>query len=445
MSAGRRILCAIFLTGLTAELCAQPNAGEQLWAYTTGKLIAGSVAVGQDGTLYLANAGPALLAVTNAGSNKWSFPLFRASNGGYSSPAVDADGTVYVSSGNLYAVNPSGSQKWAYPADSQNGSPALPFGNEIYIHGYHLVYALSLSGGMIWSNRIGGSYVYGSPSIEPGGSIYALSPENGTLTAIAPDSTTKWQTAVGYAQGGEPAIGADGTIYATGSGLYAFSANGSNLWVNATNTFMSSSPAIAKDGTIYVATCGGGTLYAVNPDGSVKWRTILGANDPTNTPIAATPAIDISGTIYYPVLNTLYALSSAGSVQWTFSPSNGANTYTSPAIGSDGTIYVTFGSTLYALYNTNKLADSPWPMFRQNARHTGKVEKPSLQQPKKRADANFEFQLYAQIDQTQTVQTSTDLVTWSPLTNVAVTNVPMDVVDLCASNFPTRFYRTLSQ
>ena len=84
-------------------------------------------------------------------------------------------------------------------------------------------------------------------------------------------------------------------------------------------------------------------------------------------------------------------------------------------------------------------------MYHQNAHHTGKIEKSLLQQPKKRADANFEFQLYAQIDQTQTVQTSTDLVAWAPLTNIVVTNVPVDVVDLCASNFTTRFYRTLSQ
>ena len=57
-------------------------------------------------------------------------------------------------------------------------------------------------------------------------------------------------------------------------------------------------------------------------------------------------------------------------------------------------------------------------MYRQNTLHTGKIEKPSLQQPKKRADANFELQLYAKIDQTETVQTSSDLVTWTPLTNV---------------------------
>ncbi len=84
-------------------------------------------------------------------------------------------------------------------------------------------------------------------------------------------------------------------------------------------------------------------------------------------------------------------------------------------------------------------------MYRQNARHTGKREKSSLQQPKKRADANFQFQLYAQVGQTQMIQTSTDLAAWISLTNVAVTNVPMDVVDLSASNFPSRFYRTVSQ
>jgi hypothetical protein len=70
---------------------------------------------------------------------------------------------------------------------------------------------------------------------------------------------------------------------------------------------------------------------------------------------------------------------------------------------------------------------------------------PLFQQPKPCADGNFECQLYAQIDQTQTVQTSTDLRNRSSLTNVVVTNVPMDVADLCASNFSTRFYRTLSQ
>jgi len=147
----------------------------------------------------------------------------------------------------------------------------------------------------------------------------------------------------------------------------------------------------------------------------------------------------------------MWALSSQGQVRWvvTASVSPPPGIYfaiTSPAIGADGTVYVALGGTLYAVASgTNGPANSPWPMYRQNPRHTGKVEKPSLQQPKKRADANFQFQIYGQIDQTQTVQTSTDLISWTALTNVVVTNVPMDVVDLTASNFTSRFYRTASQ
>ena len=83
-------------------------------------------------------------------------------------------------------------------------------------------------------------------------------------------------------------------------------------------------------------------------------------------------------------------------------------------------------------------------MYRGNARHTGKSEKPALQQPKKRADTNFEFQLYAQLGQTNVIETTTNLSIWTSLTSVVVTTVPQPVVDLTASNAPARHYRTLA-
>ena len=65
---------------------------------------------------------------------------------------------------------------------------------------------------------------------------------------------------------------------------------------------------------------------------------------------------------------------------------------------TNGTIYAVFGTKLYAVYGTNKPADSGWPMYRQNARRTGKLEKPRLQPPRKRANSDFPFQLYAESD-----------------------------------------------
>src|SRR6266852_2830369 len=72
---------------------AQPEPGALLWSYESGNSIAGSPAVGLDGTIFFANG--ALFAVTKMGSNKWTFPIAGGSHGGYSSPAVAADGTVH--------------------------------------------------------------------------------------------------------------------------------------------------------------------------------------------------------------------------------------------------------------------------------------------------------------------------------------------------------------
>jgi len=46
-----------------------------------------------------------------------------------------------------------------------------------------------------------------------------------------------------------------------------------------------------------------------------------------------------------------------------------------PAIGSDGRVYVgSEDKKLYAIKTDSKgLAKSPWPMFRQNAQHTGRA------------------------------------------------------------------------
>jgi hypothetical protein len=81
-------------------------------------------------------------------------------------------------------------------------------------------------------------------------------------------------------------------------------------------------------------------------------------------------------------------------------------------------------------------------VYRQNARHTGKVEKPALKSPQRRSDANFQFELYGQLGQTNVIETTTNLNTWTSLTSIVVTTVPMDVVDLSASNSPSRFYRS---
>ena len=59
---------------------------------------------------------------------------------------------------------------------------------------------------------------------------------------------------------------------------------------------------------------------------------------------------------------------------WEFE--TGSYVWSSPAIGSDGTVYVgSRDKKLYAIATSSMgLANSPWPMFGQNAQHTRRVK-----------------------------------------------------------------------
>ena len=76
---------------------------------------------------------------------------------------------------------------------------------------------------------------------------------------------------------GSPAIGADGTVYvgSCDNKLYAINPDGSLKWAYTTGDDGDSSPAIGADGTVYVGSYDG-KLYAINPDGSLKWSYTTG-------------------------------------------------------------------------------------------------------------------------------------------------------------------------
>jgi outer membrane protein assembly factor BamB len=92
-----------------------------------------------------------------------------------------------------------------------------------------------------------------------------------------------------------------------------------------------SSPAIAPDGTIYIGS-GNGALYAINPDGTLKWRYETGGALP------ASPAIGSDGTVYIGSMDRqFYAIHPDGTLKWIFPTKNIFTS--SAAIGADGTIY----------------------------------------------------------------------------------------------------------
>jgi outer membrane protein assembly factor BamB len=453
----RKILWAA-LAGLGhATLLGQPKPGTVLWSYDTGSRIWTSPTVATNGAVYI-GTDFGLCAITNNGSaasNLWIFAAPVAS-----SCSVASDGAIYFGDRsqdvNLNAVNPDGSRRWALPLQPRfqyqivfQSTPALGFSNTVYFAAGGELWAASNSGLVLWHYRIEdppGSYPL-SPALGPDGTIYIGSyAQLSTLYAVQPDGTLKWSVGVATGSGEAPAVGNDGTVYVAAGPLYAFAPDGTNLWSLGGGSAFDGTPIIGKDSTIYVAGYLSHTLYAFSPAGQEIWHNLAGGRIPSSTAAAT----DTAGVVYYCATNSVVALSPQGQILWWVSvppPAPGIDgAMTSPTIGPDGTIYAALGTTLYAIASgTNAPANSAWPMYQQNARHTGKIERPTLKQPQKRSDANFQFQLFPQqVGLTYTIESSTNLNTWTALTSIVASTLPTDVVDLTASNVPIRLYRATS-
>jgi outer membrane protein assembly factor BamB len=113
-----------------------PGPGE--WRFRTNGEIESSAAVDpDDGTIYIGSDDGNVWAINPDGTEKWQYDTGAEVE---SSPIVDLDGTIYVGStnGRFFALNPDGSLKWAFPVPplgpvgSIPGSPAL--GSDGFIH-----------------------------------------------------------------------------------------------------------------------------------------------------------------------------------------------------------------------------------------------------------------------------------------------------------------------
>jgi len=181
-----------------------------------------------------------------------------------------------------------------------------------------------------------------SPAIGKNGTIYVAG--QNYLYAINLDGNLKWE--INWTIQNQkntssvtdsPVIGEDNTIYGRGRNgdLYAVNPNGSLKWKFRPTGRMWSSPALSVDGTLY-AGCSEYSFYAINPDGSEKWKIRLDGN------VNSSPAIGADGTIYVrPALHKkLYAINPEGSIMWVTQLEENSHQDTLPVIGIDGKIYI---------------------------------------------------------------------------------------------------------
>ncbi|MHC1583786.1 MAG: putative Ig domain-containing protein [Methanosarcinales archaeon] len=288
-----------------------PDTARVKWIFQTGDRIYGSASIGEDGTVYIGtndryhpSTDSKLYAIYPNGTEKWHWtpPSHSTINFIDSTPAVAADGTVYVGcrDGHLYALYSNGTEKWDFDArpwwcckDFDLTSPAIGSDGTIYIgNNNHRLYAINSDGTLKWSYKTRGA-IRSSPAIGPDGTIYVGSHDR-KLHAINPDGTRKWRYSTGCRIVSSPAIGPDGTIYVGSHDrkLHAINPDGTRKWRYSTGCYVLSSPAIDSDGTIYVGSYDK-NIYAISPDGSLLWKYYTGDRIHYSS-----PAIAADGTVY---------------------------------------------------------------------------------------------------------------------------------------------------
>ena len=349
---------------------AGPTTGNLRWRWNTSISpfgdIRSSVVQGSDGTLYTNMDGGYLNAIKPDGTTKWQ-KSFVSIHGSYSTPTIAEDGKIYIvgnefENGFLFAISDNGNSAdidWSYEADEQSAStPAIAADGTIYFGSNDgKLHAVNPDGSGKWTYDLSNIdvKVQAGPTVAADGTIYVGS-FDGELHAVNPDGSGKWVFETGLIIRAPVSIGNGGVIYVTNSSdndtemkhLFAIDDNTTsaserwrfNLGSWAGSNFSdrySVTPAIGPDGTIYAGSQSA-ALYAVNPDGTQKWKydTVDGVN--------ASPAIDSNGNIYcFDVYGNAFCLSPTGTELWAeyfddLSP-DGTSTTSHPCIGQDGILY----------------------------------------------------------------------------------------------------------
>ena len=371
---------SVILLLLSASMFAQMTTSHRRWIFQIGGTVVQSPAIGSDGTIYIGTgmfydsiAVDTLYAIRPDGSLKWKLNVGRAV---HSSVVLDTEDNLYFLAGNAETDDPmdavilsydsSGSLRWTseaigwqYPQPFTGFTPALASDGTVYACGRYSLFALNRDGTRRWS--------FDFPLRD------IVNIENG-------------QTEVVGSHYSSPTIGQDGTLYVNTwsgphgheyvqGGVFAINPDGTLKW-RTHDAGGTAAPVIGADGTIYSAISSyQGTenpkLLAIHPeDGSLKWsvETVLY--------IQASPSIGTDGTLYavtthhtLDVPGWVYAISPDGRILWKYDTYNDVkdiwaaqqwppDIYNSPTIDSNGIIY--FGNEVGCLYAMSSDGKVQW-------------------------------------------------------------------------------------
>jgi outer membrane protein assembly factor BamB len=290
--------------------------GRVRWRFMADHInVSHRAAFGADGMVYFSDSGGNVYAVSATGGLAW---IFNMVGGGNQGPvAVGADGTIYVAGNPLgpdvviHALHPDGSLRWTF-TDTNNESviagPSVgPDGNLYVVTDIGGLGAFSLApdGSLLWNNtgnptlteyaQIGAEIVFGPSQLDgPIDRFYVAFDElqqfDDRLFSFSLDGQQQFSVVTGTIDDPaetqvQAAVAPQGPIYVSDFGpgggngwrLKSFSpVDGSINWTlfdSGTNTL--TSPTTGPDGTVYVIR-NLNQIHALRPDGSQRWLEVGG-------------------------------------------------------------------------------------------------------------------------------------------------------------------------
>lgn len=328
----------------------------QEWNLQTPFSILSPIAIGNDNRIYYSAATTGFNVVntsTGSGVPEWYYKNDTINYNAIitnSIPLIDTSNNVYFggSDSYLYSVNPSTHTfNWRYPVGGAiTGMPIISNDNNIYF---------GASDGKVYDISGNGVAPVTSQPIVP---MYMLNPQHTGLSSYygpPVEPLMKWRRNYNSSNlfvSPSMAIANDGTIYfgSNDGKIYAVNPNtGLSIggsWPITLQNLVSSivtgpnsmytTPLISPNGTIYIGS-NEGIFYALNPNGSLKWKV-----PSPSGPLQSSPIMDASGTIYYAVNKYVVAIGDAGYQhysKWTGPYSATDNVISSPALGANGYLY----------------------------------------------------------------------------------------------------------
>lgn len=355
--------------------------GSILWSIQGAEEYRASATIDASGAVYVGNEGGTFRKLDpTTGETQWTFdccadqptPELDEERGQEcnvdSTAAVDADGDLWVGcwNGTLVQLDADGGELCRHLAqDEVSSSPAIAADGTVYVGSEdRMLWAVSGEDcSVLWQQHFPDGSVYGAPLVAPTGMVVSTSADD-HIYAWNPDGTPRWRIRTGFDVYSSAARGSDGTLY-VGSGdhtLLAVTPDGGVKWRFEARGRVDTSPAVhRRDGQDRI-TFGSwdGHVYQVDDTGRLLWKVATGDE------VWSSPVVSADGVVYIGSNDDhIYAIDPTGSVLW--KTRLDGDLFASPALGPDGTLYVgTHGGRFFALRTGGPGVSEadPWPQFK---------------------------------------------------------------------------------